>query len=44
VRPEVFAVPSEPGEIVITGDGTANPATDVFFASLRELARAKGVR
>ena len=44
VQPEVFAVPSEPGEIVITGDGTASPATDVFFASLRELARAKGVR
>ena len=42
VKPEVFAVPSEPGEIVITGDGTASPATDVVFAALRELARAKG--
>jgi hypothetical protein len=44
VQPDVFAVPSEPGEIVITGDGTASPATDVVFAALRELARAKGVR
>jgi hypothetical protein len=44
VQPEVFTVPSEPGEIVITGDGTASPATDVVFAALRELARAKGVR
>ncbi len=44
VKPEVFAVPSEPGDIVITGDGTASPATDVVFAALRELARAKGLR
>lgn len=44
VQPDVFAVPSEAGEIVITGDGTASPATDVFFAALRELARAKGTR
>ncbi len=44
VQPDVFAVPSEPGEIVIAGDGTASPATDVVFAALRELARAKGVR
>ena len=44
VKPDVFAVPSEPGEIVITGDGTANPATDVVFAALRELAHAKGLR
>jgi hypothetical protein len=44
VQPDVFAVPAEPGEIVIAGDGTAIPATDVVFAALRELARAKGVR
>jgi hypothetical protein len=44
VQPEVFAVPSEPGDIVIPGDGTASPGTDVVFAALRELARAKGVR
>ena len=44
VKPDVFAVPSEPGDIVITGDGTASPATDVVFAALRELARAKGLR
>jgi hypothetical protein len=44
VQPEVFVVPSEPGEIVLAGDGTASPGTDVFFASLRELARLKGQR
>jgi hypothetical protein len=42
--PDAFEVPSEPGEIVIVGEGTASPATDVFFATLRELARARGVR
>ena len=44
VQADVFAVPSEPGEIVIAGNATASPATDVVFAALRELARAKGVR
>jgi hypothetical protein len=44
VQPEVFVVPSEPGEIVLAGDGTASPTSDVFFASLRELARMKAQR
>ena len=44
VLPDAFAVPVEPGEIVIAGEGTASPATDVFFAALRELGRAKGTR
>ena len=36
-----FAVPNQPGEIVITGDGTAMPSQDVFFLSLRELTKLK---
>jgi len=44
VSPDVFTVPSEPGEIVMTGESSASPATDVVLAALRELARAKGVR
>ena len=44
VSPEVFAVPSEPGEIVMTGEGSASPATDVVLTALRELARAKEQR
>jgi hypothetical protein len=42
--PDTFEVPSEPGEMVIAGEGTASPATDVFFATLRELAHARGGR
>jgi len=41
VTPDQFDVPSEPGEIVIQGEGTANPATDVLFAAVRELTRLK---
>jgi hypothetical protein len=44
VSPDVFAVPSEPGEIVMTGEGSASPATDVVLTALRELARAKEQR
>jgi hypothetical protein len=44
VSPDVFTVPSEPGEIVMTGESSASPATDVVLAALRELARAKGIR
>jgi hypothetical protein len=36
-----FAVPSQPGEIVITGPGTAVPSQDVFLLSLRELTKLK---
>src|SRR5262249_35908015 len=41
VAPEQFEIPSEPGEIVIAGEGSANPATDVFASALRELTRLK---
>lgn len=44
VNPEVFEVPSQPGEIVIAGEGTANPAGDALFAALRELAKARAGR
>jgi hypothetical protein len=36
-----FAVPHQPGEIVITGNGSAVPSQDVFLLSLRELTRLK---
>jgi hypothetical protein len=39
-----FVVPPQPGEIVISGEGTANPAADALFGALRELARVKGSR
>jgi len=41
VTPDQFEVPSEPGEIVIAGEGTPNPATDVLVSALRELTRLK---
>ncbi len=41
VDPAMFDVPSQPGEIVIAGDGTANPAADMLMGALRELARVK---
>jgi hypothetical protein len=44
VDPAVFDVPSQPGEIVIAGDGTANPAGDMLMGALRELARVKAPR
>jgi hypothetical protein len=39
-----FQVPPQPGEIVISGEGTANPAGDALMGALRELARAKAAR
>jgi hypothetical protein len=42
--PDAFAVPSQPGEIVVTGEGTAVPAHDVVVLALRALAQAKQVR
>jgi hypothetical protein len=44
VDPATFDVPSQPGEIVIAGDGTANPAGDMLMGALRELARTKNSR
>jgi len=43
VDPAMFDVPPQPGEIVIAGEGTANPAADALFGALRELARAKAL-
>jgi hypothetical protein len=36
-----FAVPAQPGEIVIAGDGSQVPSHDVVMLSLRELTRLK---
>jgi hypothetical protein len=36
-----FAVPNQPGEIVISGEGTSVPSQDVFLLSLRELTKLK---
>jgi hypothetical protein len=37
--PDVFTVAPQPGEIVIAGEGTANPAGDMLIGALRELAK-----
>ena len=42
IVPDMFTVPSQPGEIVISGQGTANPGADALFGALRELARQRG--
>lgn len=39
-----FEVPAQPGEILITGEGTVVPARDAVVLVLRELARAKQAR
>jgi hypothetical protein len=44
VDPATFDVPSQPGEIIIAGDGTANPAGDMLMGALRELARLRSLR
>jgi hypothetical protein len=44
VKPEAFVVPTQPGEIVITGEGTAMPTHDVVVLALREVARLKQAR
>jgi len=41
LEPSAFSVPNQPGEIVITGEGTALPSQDVFLLSLRELTKLK---
>ena len=41
VAPDAFAVPPQPGEIVIDGDGTNVPPHDVVVLSLRELTKLK---
>ena len=41
VAADTFDVPSEPGEILITGDGSVIPARDAMVLALRELTRLK---
>jgi hypothetical protein len=41
---DAFVVPSQPGEIVVTGEGTAVAAHDVVVLALRALAQAKRAR
>jgi hypothetical protein len=41
VKPDAFEVPPQPGEIVITGEGSAVPMHDVMVLALRELTRLK---
>jgi hypothetical protein len=41
VRPDVFTVPSQPGEIVIEGEGSSVPTHDVVVLALRELTKMK---
>ena len=38
---DAFSVPAQPGEIVITGEGSAVPTHDVVVLALRALAQAK---
>lgn len=44
ISPDQFEVSPQPGEIVIAGGGTANPAGDMLMGALRELARVKAPR
>lgn len=44
VPAETFEVPSQPGEIVIAGSGSANPLADALIGALRELAKQKAGR
>ena len=41
VKPDAFAVPSQPGEIVITGEGSAVPTHDIVVLALRELTKLR---
>jgi hypothetical protein len=44
VAAEAFDVPSQPGEIVIKGEGSPVPTHDVVVLALRELTRMKQAR
>ncbi len=41
VAPDTFEVPSQPGEILIAGQGSVIPARDAMVLALRELTRLK---
>jgi hypothetical protein len=44
VTPDTFEVPRQPGEILISGGGSAVPARDAMVLALGELARLKNMR
>ena len=44
VGSEAFEVPHQAGEVLISGEGTANPAGDALIGALRELAKVKARR
>jgi hypothetical protein len=41
VKPDTFDVPSQPGEIVIAGEGSTVPTHDIVVLALRELTKLK---
>jgi len=41
LAPDAFTVPAQPGEIVVTGEGSAVPTHDIVVLALRALAQAK---
>ena len=41
VKPDAFDVPAQPGEIVITGEGSPVPTHDIVVLALRDLAKLK---
>jgi hypothetical protein len=42
--PDTFVVPSQPDEILIAGQGSANPLADSLFGALRQIAQQKTSR
>jgi hypothetical protein len=44
VDPAAFEVPHQAGEVLISGEGTANPAGDALIGALRELAKVKAAQ
>jgi hypothetical protein len=44
VKPDAFVVPSQPGEILIAGEGTTMPTHDIVVLALRELTKLKKVQ
>jgi hypothetical protein len=44
LQPDAFSVPAQPGEIVVTGEGSAVAAHDIVVLALRALAQAKQSR
>ena len=44
VAPDIFEVPRQPGEILVSGEGSAVPARDAMVLALRELSRLTNAR